>query len=117
MVRTTRGTWGKLSPCEVCKKRTYWADSRQCWGCASCFHPPCLGLTGVGSRPFHCPACLQEFERAGVDDITLDVNVMRTVVEGQPPGANPDERDRCTRVAAWFLWDGTGLRLRDDAER
>ena len=117
MMRSTRGTWGQLSPCDVCGQRTFWADSRQCWGCAACFHPPCLGLTDLGSLPFHCPSCQEELQRAGVTDITLDHNVMHTVVRGSAPAVNPDELSRCERVARWFFWDGSNLRLRDPAER
>ncbi len=76
-----------------------------------------MGLTDLGSLPFHCPNCQEELQRAGVTDITLDHNVMYTVVRGGAPAVNPDELARCERVARWFFWDGSNLRLRDSAER
>ncbi len=112
MVRSTAGEWGKLSACHICGGRCYWADSRQCWGCARCYHPPCLQQAVVELGPFHCPTCRGEFEAAGAEDITLDLRVMHTVVHGQPPAhANPDERRRCEKVARWFRWDGASLWL------
>jgi hypothetical protein len=97
MVRTTRGTWGELSNCEVCSGRCYLADSKQCWGCAACFHPPCLGVPAMGSLPLHCPACREEFRRAGIDDITLDELAMKAIVLGDLPDC-PDELARCERL-------------------
>ncbi len=62
--------------------------------------------------PFHCPDCLREFEAAGVDDITLDQQVMHTVVHSLPPAhTNPNEHRRCEKVVRWFRWDGALLWL------
>lgn len=71
----------------------------------------------MGSAPFHCPSCVAEFKQHGVEDITLDANVMTTLVQGIPPPVNPDEEARCQRVASWFTWDGSSLRLKDEQER
>ncbi len=112
MVRSTAGEWGKLSNCHVYGGRCYWADSRQCWGWARCYHPPCLQQAVVELGPFHCPDCLREFEAAGVDEITLDQPVMHTMVYSLPPAyTSPDERRRCEKVACWFRWDGALLWL------
>jgi hypothetical protein len=53
-----------------------------------------------------------------VDDLTLDTNVMYTVVMANPPvTCNPDEQERCRKVASWFQWDGANMRLKDQGER
>jgi hypothetical protein len=68
----------------------------------------------MGSGPFHCPTCVGDFAKAGVDDVTLDQGVCATVVQGVPPThANPEEQLRCKKVAAWFKWDGQALWLKD----
>ncbi len=62
--------------------------------------------------PYHCPPCLARFRGEGKRCVTLDTNVMHTVLTGRAPqGVSAAEQARCARCAMWLAWDGSGERL------
>lgn len=68
--------------------------------------------------PYHCPACKNSFKSEGIQDITLDTNVLECVIYGKPHDVWLEcEKYRCMKVASWFKWEEQRLWLVGEISR
>ena len=56
-----------------------------CGGCSSSLHCQCIGLSVVPREPYYCNECLDEYERQGVVDVTLQRDLMKYLYNGTLP--------------------------------
>ena len=80
---------------------------RRCWGCASPYHGQCTKPPAIHRGPWHCAACLQQYRRAGVRDVALDVELMEHLATGCL-AEDVEVLTRCSRAARFLLLDDEG---------